>query len=464
MKKIIAVLLTAMLCVSILAACGGGDAGPGYTPIEDRTSKTINVWSFTVEVPDAIQRFKELNPGFDYDINVTVIPTDGGGYQQALSQALLAGGPDAPDIFTAESAFVLNHSQADLAHISLPYSIVFGEDVMGKVRAAEIATYAWELGTRLTDNELVALPFQATGSAFIYRRSLATEIWGTDDPATIESKVGPGWDKFLVAAEEAKAKGIAILPGEGDAWQAIRSGATTPWVVDGKLNLDSHRAQYLDIGNALYNNDYTLKAGAWGESWFGAMGGTTEPPVLGLLGPAWLINYVMVDNVGDTWGDWAICNPPTGFSWGGTWVFANGRGFAELEGMRTLIEWITLDTSDSGFQYKFANGSLFEDSVLFPDKAEAFFNGEFTKDTVASGVVMAKSNGEVSILDGQNMFDVFIPAGANASGAGFGPYDETINAAFADQAEQFFMGNKSRDQAIADFYQAVLDELDIPSS
>ena len=39
-----------------------------------------------------------------------------------------------------------------------------------------------------------------------------------------------------------------------------------------------------------------------------------------------------------------------------------------------------------------------------------------TKDTVASGVVMAKSNGETAFLGGQNMFDEFIPANAYASG------------------------------------------------
>jgi len=466
MKKLIAVLLAALLCVALVAACGGdgtGNSGSGSGSGSADAGGTINVWSFTVEVPNAVERFKELNPDFPYDIRVTVVPTDGGGYQEALDQALLAGGADAPDIFTAEAAFVLKYTQADLAHIALPYDDLFNGQAMAKVNAAEIATYAWELGTRPSDGKLVGLPFQATGSAFIYRRSLAEQIWGTDDPATIEGKIGPGWDKFLVAAQEAKDKGIAILPGEGDAWQAIRSGATTPWIVNDKLALDSHREQYLDIGYALYNNDFTLKAGAWGDAWFGAMGGTGDP-VLGLLGPAWLINYVLADNYGTTWGDWAICNPPTGFSWGGTWVIANGRGNEAVRpGVAELIEWITLDTSNDGFQYKFANGSLFEGSTKFPEEAAAFASGEFTKDAVASGVVMAKSNGEVSILGGQNMFDVFIPAGANASGAGFGPYDESINSAFADQAEQYFMGEKTREQAIADFKQFILDEMDIGS-
>jgi hypothetical protein len=479
MKRILAILLAVIMCVAVLAACndpdpappgpnggGGGDGGGGGGGDAPPAGggKTINVWSFTDEIPDAIVRFKELNPGFDYEINITVIATDGGGYQQALDAALLAGGSDAPDIFTAESAFVLKYTQADVAHFALPYSDLFGRDVMPMINDAQIATYAWELGTRPSDNQVVGLPFQATGSAFIYRRSLAEQIWGSDDPATVQTKIGPGWNKFLEAAEEAKAHGIAILPGEGDAWQAIRSGATTPWIQNERLVLDSHREQYLDIGYALYNNDYTTKVGAWSDGWFAAMGGNADMPVLGLLGPAWLINYVMVNNVGDTWGDWAICEPPTGFSWGGTWVIANARGNEDVRaGVAQIIEWITLDTTDNGFQFKFANGTLFEGSTLFPEQAADFADGKFTKDTVASGVVMARSNGILSLLGDQDMFDIFIPAGANASGAGFGPYDETINSQFNDQAGQYFMGNKTRDEAIADFKQAILDELDFPS-
>ena len=359
---------------------------------------------------------------------------------------------------------MLKYTQADLAHYALPYSELFGEDPKPLVDAAQIAPYIWELGTRPSDGELVGLGFQATGSAFIYRRTLAKQIWGTDDPSVIKTKIGPGWDKFLLAAEEAKAEGVAILAGEGDAWQAIRSGATTPWIVDDKLVLDSHREQYLNVGHALFNNDYTIKATSWQDAWHAAMSGNSDPPVLGYLGPAWLVNYVIADKAGDTWGDWAICDAPTSFSWGGTWTIVNGRGNADVRaGVAEIVKWITLDTSNDGFQSKWANGNLFEGSEKFPEKAADFAAGRFTKDAVASGVVMGRSNGTLEFLGGQDMFSVFIPAGANASGAGFGPYDETINSAFEDQAGQYFLGYKTRDEAISDFKQRVLDELGFSS-
>jgi len=452
MKKILALVIVAIMLTTLLVGCGGGD------------SNTINVWSFTDEVPNAILRFQEMNPDFDYEIVVTVIGTDGGGYQEALNAALLGGGADAPDIFTAEAAFVLNYSQYELAGFALPYSELFGEPVAPLIAAAAVAPYAVELGTRPSDNEVVALPFQMTGSGFIYRRSLAIDIWGTDDPVEVGNIVGPGWDQFLVAAEEAYAHGVAMLAGEGDAWQAIRSAATSPWIVDGYLEISPERELFFDVGYSLYNDDFTTKVASWSEGWFAGMSGASERPILGYLGPAWLINYVMAENAGDTFGDWAITHAPVPFTWGGTWVFANENSDESIRGgIAELIRWITVDHSETGFQQYFANGNLFAGSELFPDQAQYYVDGRIFKDAVGSGVVLARSDGTLDFLGGQDMNDIFVPAGAGASGRGFGPFDETINQAFEDQATQYFMGEKTREEAFADFKAYIFDVLAIPS-
>ena len=43
-----------------------------------------------------------------------------------------------------------------------------------------------------SDGKIVALGYQATGGAFIYRRSIAKDVWGSDDPATVKAKIGGG--------------------------------------------------------------------------------------------------------------------------------------------------------------------------------------------------------------------------------------------------------------------------------
>lgn len=88
-------------------------------------------------------------------------------------------------------------------------------------------------------------------------------------------------------------------------------------------------------------------------------------------------------------------------------------------------------------------------------------NDAGTKDAVASGTVMAKSDGSIDFLNGQNMFDVFVPANQYAKGTNLTQYDETINMYWRDQVREYTAGNKSREQAIKDFKQQVADNLDI---
>lgn len=93
--------------------------------------------------------------------------------------------------------------------------------------------------------------------------------------------------------------------------------------------------------------------------------------------------------------------------------------------------------------------------------ANGILSEEGTKDTVASAVVMEKSDGTLPFLGGQNMFEVFVPANQFARGDNMTQYDETINNFFTDQVREYVNGNKTKEQAIADFKQQVADNLDI---
>ena len=482
-KRILALAICMLMLVGIIAACdngGGGGGGGGGAVVADPTGvkevtnnepyvaptgprgegQTINLWSFTPELPDAVLRFQELNPDFKYNINVSIYSDQDGLYETTLNQALSAGGANAPDIFVVEQAFVVNYSKFDFADFALPYQELFGSSLAGFLSDARIGNFIQEAGTNQYGH-LVGLGYQSTGSAFIYRRSLAEQIWGSSDPATVQSKIGPGYDKFLEAAEAAKAEGISILSGEGDLWQAIRQ-SPNQWVVDGKLVIDDQRMSYLDIGYEFFNGGYTNKAGAWGPGWNADFAGLGATPVLGYLGPAWLINYVLAGNAGDTFGDWAICEPPVGFAWGGSWSIANAKGNADVRaGVAEIIHWITLDTTDDGMQYNWANGTLYENYEEDEEGNLVLVAG--TKDAVASATVMDRSNGEVAILGGQDMFDIFVPAGVNGRASGWGPYDRAIDAAFNDHATQYFEGTETKDQAIANFKQFVYDTLGIES-
>ena len=447
MKKSLALLMTLIMVFSLCAIAPSAYAA-------DKT--VINVMSFTDEVPNMINRYVETHPDFadKYEIKTTLIATTDGLYQPALDQALAQGGADAPDIYCAESAFILKYSQGDASAFAATYKDL-GIDVDAMIKDADIAQYSVDIGTRPSDGEVVGLGYQATGGAFIYRRSIAKDVWGSDDPEVVGEKIGAGsqnWDKFFEAAEELKAKGYAIVSGDGDIWHAIENSSDAGWIVDGKLNIDPKREAFLDLSLKLKENGYHNDTQDWTEAWYADMQGTGEKEVLGFYGPAWLINYVMAGNSGGekpgegTYGDWAVCAPNVGFFWGGTWVLAN-KDTKNADAVAELIKWITLDCTEDGLQYGWANGT---------------WSGEQgTKDTVASGAVMAVSNGELDFLGGQNMFEAFVPANEYANGSNLTQYDETINNYWRDAVRQYTAGELDRNGAIAAFKTNVADNLDV---
>jgi len=469
MKRILAVTTTALVMASALSACGGNSNSnndASSSPSESASASasastsevssngsgekvTINLWAFTDEIPNMEAKFIQTHPDLNVEFKNTVIATTDGAYQPALDQALAAGGKDAPDIYAAESAFVLKYTQGDASSYAANYADLGLTDDL--VKEAGIAQYSVDIGT--LDGNLKGLGYQATGGSFIYRRSIAKEVFGTDDPATIKDAVGPGWDKFFDAAAKLKEKGYAIVSGDGDIWHPIENSSDKGWIVDGKLHIDPKREQFLDYSKKLTDEGYSNGTQDWQEAWYADMSGSGAKPVFGFFGPAWLINYVMNGQVKDTNGDWAVTEPTTGFFWGGTWVLANKdvtKDEAKAKVVSEFIKWITLDTSDTGLQTYWANGTLKD--------------GEpGTKDSVASSVVMAKSNGTVELLGGQNMFEVFVPANANATGKNLTQYDESINQIWRDQVRSYAAGKKSREDALKDFKQNVKDQLGIES-
>ncbi len=479
-KRIMAAVLSTVLAMSALAGCGGAPAAPAAAPAEEAKEEakeeapaaeaeeateeaaapaaggTINLWSFTDEVPGMVDKYIADHPDFGYDVNTTIIATTEGAYQPALDQALQAGGSEAPDMYCAEAAFILKYSQGDMSDFAMPYKDL-GIDIDKAIADADIAQYSVDIGTNPA-GDVDALGYQATGGAFIYRRSIAKDVFGTDDPAEIAEIIGSGtdsWDKFFEAAATLKEKGVAIVSGDGDVWHAVENSSDKGWLTeDGKLYIDPKREAFLDISKDLTDNGWSNQTQDWQDAWFADMKGEGAQPVFGFFGPAWLINYTLAPNCGGekvgegTYGDWAACAPPIGFFWGGTWLLANkNMDESKKAAVAELINWITLDCSEDGLQYKWANGTL---------------NGEGgTKDSVASGTVMSKSNGELEFLGGQNMFDVFVPANAYANGKNLTQYDESINQIWRDQVRAYAAGEKDRDAALADFKQTVSDNLGI---
>ena len=418
----------------------------------------IDLWSFTDEIPKMVGEYIDLHPEFGekYTVECTIIATDGGAYQRALDNALAAGGDTAPDIYSAEAAFILKYSKGEMSQFASTYKNL-GIDVDKKIKEADIAKYSVDIGTR--DGKVVALGYEGTGSVMIYNAEVAKDVFGTDDPAEIEKIVGAGsgsWDKFFKAAEQIKEKGYVAVSGPSDLWNGCEKSADTPWVVGGELKIDPKREKYIDIAKTIADNGYSNGAQQWSEPWYTDMKGEGEHKVFAFFGPMWLIQYVMIGNSGywpgkgeGTFGQWRVCAPPVGFFWGGTWLLAN-KDTDQKEGVAELIEWITLDTSETGLQYLWANGLVDWDND--PGTTTS-------KDTVTSAVVMAKSDGSLDFCGGQNVYPAFIAGNKYASAKAMTQYDEHINGYWTDCVDKYVDGTYSREEAIEEFKKLVMDNI-----
>jgi len=448
MKKILSVMCGLAVASSLFAAKAKG-------PV------TINLWSFTDEVPAMVEKFKATHPDVAFDLNTTIIATTNQEYEPALIPALQNG---EVDIYAAEAAFVYKYTQGDMSDFAAPYKDL-GIKIDKAIKDADIASYTVDIGKN-PKGQVVGLGYQATGGCFIYRRSIAKQVFGSDDPKTVQAAIGGGsgsWTKFWQAAQKLADNGVAIVSGDGDIWHAYEC-SDKGWIVDDKLYIDPKREAFLDASKQLTEKGWSNQTQDWTEAWYADMQGKGTKPVFGFFGPAWLINYVMAGNSGGTkvgegtYGDWAVCNSPVGFFWGGTWVLASktaAKDKAKKPVVKAIIEWITLDSSKNGLLYSWANGTF---QWKYGKGADATVN---TKDTVSSGTVMKVSDGKLAFLGGQNMFDYFVPAGAYANGKTLTQYDSDINAVWRDQVRAYANGQKSKADAIKDFKQTVSDKFGI---
>ena len=491
MKKVIASILCFTMCAGMFAGCKGKDdkkesattaSGNGDTTAsategsssaessesaadsseteassEDTTTEVttaiesygtgsieINMFAMSPEVPGMVKRFMADNPDMasKYKVTAMVSANTNGAYVTKLNAALTAGGDGAPDIYVAEADYILPYTQGDLSSLAAPYAD-FIDNVDGKLKDAQIAQYTIDLGTN-TDGKLVALCYQCTGGAMIYSASIAKEVFGSDDPAAIEEAFGAGsqnWDKFWEAADKLKAANVAVVSGLGDIWNVSEKASQTPWVVDGKLNIDPQREAYIEMAKKLIDGGYTNDTTAWQPAWNADMRGEGDKKVFAYFGPAWLINYVMAGQCEgtDAYGDWRVCTPPVGFWWGGSWLLANKQvldNADKKEFVSKFIEWVTLDASENGLQNGWANGTSGIASA---------------KDTVSSGKVMATAKGDMEFLGGQNPFDIFVKATSFASAKCKCEYDADLNGTFQDLVNQYAHGKITKDELMDKF-------------
>jgi hypothetical protein len=454
-------LLFSLLVVSsmLLAACGGGaapaepampeePAAPAEQPAEpaapaESGEKTVlNVWSFTNEINTMAVAFEGKNP--NVDVVYTMIPMTNGEYQTKLKAAL--GTADVPDVIALEAAFVKEYVEADfLADLGELLPV-----------AQEDQTYKFVTDVGTNDGVTKAFAYQATPGAVFYRRSLAKEYFGTDDPAEIQAMMSD-FDKFVEMAAVVKEKsgGDTYMVGSsGDFQNPFFANRAQPWIVDETLVVDPMVEKYVETAKLFRDEGYEAQAQQWQEGWFAGMNDTlvdangNSKQVFCYFLPTWGLPYVLApnaksaDGAHDTSGDWGVVTGPLPYQWGGTWLGA----MAESPNLELAKEFIRFATLDQENLTNWATGVYTNDYLKAIDPNVPDDQAQAPGDFVSSQVVVEKitpsfDDSELSaFLAGQNSYAGFAKAAPSVSAKLMTGSDDAIQRAMNDPINQYLNG------------------------
>ena len=319
-RKIMAVTLTAAMlaglaAVPVWADDTGSDEG-----------KVLNIYCWNEEFKS---RLTDHYPGYeevdgthgkigDVDVVWNITPSDDNAYQNNLDETLLkqadASADDKIDLFLVEADYALKYVNTD-------YTMPVADLGITEDEVADQYQYTKDVMTD-ADGNLKGLSWQGCPGTMIYRRDIAKEVFGTDDPAEVQKKVAD-WDTFKATAEELKEKGYQMTSTVNDSYRVFSNNVSTPWVVDGKITVDDNIKNWVDMSKEMVDAGETATYELWSDDW--SKGFFKDSNVFAYFGPAWFIDFSMsADQDGSVGkdGGWAATEGPQGFYWGGTWITA----------------------------------------------------------------------------------------------------------------------------------------------
>ncbi len=397
-------------------------------PVQESVAleQKLKVWSFTDEVYEIIEKYyQKARPNLKIDYSLTTSDL----FPEKLDQAILDNAE--LDVFTLESSFIRKYiEQGEELLLDLT-------DIYEEIKDKSFA-YPFQIGSH--KGKVYAMSWQLCPGAMFYRRSLAKKYLGTDDPAEVQ-KLLSDWNKFLETATVLSVKSdgkCAIVSSLADLAKPFLASRKSPWLVDGKLNIDPAVEKFIDSCKFLRDNGCDGKVGQWSEGWFLGMQDSLKATdgeaveVFSYFLPAWGLHYVLKTSSPVTSGDWAMVQGPSYWYWGGTWLAAS-KNTKNPELARDFIKFICSD-----------------DTFLES-------RGKEVGDLVANKNVVAKLEDMFlePYLSGQNFYRKFAEAADNVDGSLDQSYDSSIESLLLEAIDSFILGEKTKEEALSDFEKQV---------
>ena len=467
-NKVLCAAMASAMSLSLLAGCGGNSASTAASAsaaagssdttaaadADTEEGKVLNIWCWNDEFQS---RFNDYYPGVKevaadkstttlnngITVKWTINPTTDNNYQNKLDEALLkqdsAAADDKIDIFLVEADYALKYVDSD-------YTLDVKNDV-GLTDDDLKDQYQYTKDIVSVDGVQKGTSWQATPGLFAYRRSIAKDVLGTDDPAEVQSALSD-WDKFNTVAEEAAAKGYKMLSGYDDAFRVFSNNVSEPWVDGTTVKVDPNIMAWVEQTKDYTDKGYNNKSTLWSDQWASDQGPSGN--VFGFFYSTWGINFTLLGNslatptaeggkeeVGNgIYGDYAVCEGPQPYYWGGTWI-CGAAGSDNIETIKDVMQKLTCD-----------------EAIM---KQITMDTQDYTNNKKAMNEI-ATSDYKSDFLGGQNHIALFAEAATKIDMSNAGPYDQGLNESFQNAFKDYFTGNVQEDAAKANFETAIKEK------
>lgn len=419
--------------------------------------RVLNIWCWNDELQ---QRVISFYPGYkdngdgtgtigDVKVVWTINPNIDNGYQITLDAALLKQdrnysnliscdclsgiGAAACSCSTADNIIDMFLVEADFAdkYINSYFTLPVSDVGITDADTAGMYEYTKQIGTD-ENGVLKAVSWQAHSGAFAYRRSVAKEVLGTDDPEEVRKYVAD-WDTFNETAAKMKEKGYYMLSGYDDAYRTFSNNLSSPWVNgNNEIVIDQSLISWVKQTKEFTDKGYNNGSNMWSYQWM--LDQSPGGRAFGFFYPTWGVNFVLPGNAGEEdYGDWAVCYGPQPYYWGGTWLCASYQ-----TDNKTLV-------GDIMYQLT-CNDEIMEQMTRDP------YAQDYTNSMTAMAAIAADADYGSEFLGGQNHIAVFDEIAKSIDMSSITGYDALLNEQFRYSFTDYFMGNVDFETALNNFY------------
>ena len=441
-KRMMALVSMALAGAMILPmAAMAGETEAAAAGADEGKVLNIEVWNeeFKSRITDHYPGYEKTDDTHgkigDVTVNWIITPNDDNAYQNNLDTVLPgnadASADDKVDLFLIEADYAKKYIDAD-ANVAMPLKDlgITADDLSKQYKyTQDVVTDA--------NGDLRGTSWQACSAGLIYNRAAAKEVLGTDDPAEVQKAVAD-WDTYNETAKKMADTGYLMQSTVNDTYRVYSNNVSGPWVQDGKVVVDDNIKKWVDDSKAQVDAKETTTAELWSDDW--SKGFYPEGKVFCYFGPAWLINFSMKADDEKSiaaQGGWGLVNGPQGFFWGGTWICA-----AQGTDNPSLVKDIMLKmTTDDDIMKEIAQ----KDS-------DCVNNKEVLK------ALASDDSGSNKVLGGQNPYQMLADGAEKVDMSNISIYDQGCNEEFQKAMKNYFDGNASYDDALAQFKSAIVEK------